>query len=54
MSIMHSVLEEDSTAGRSVSAAVAVVMGDRLDSAPTRLLDLFAPHGSRTPLAPAR
>ncbi|MFD9366608.1 cyclic nucleotide-binding domain-containing protein [Streptomyces sp. NPDC060020] len=45
---------EDSAVGRSVSAAVAAVIADRLDSARTRLLDLFAPHGSGTPLAYAR
>ncbi|MFE5717351.1 hypothetical protein [Streptomyces erythrochromogenes] len=39
--------------GRSVSTAVAAVIADRLDSARTRLLDLFAPHGSGTPLAHA-
>ncbi|MFF9052121.1 hypothetical protein ACF09Z_13330 [Streptomyces erythrochromogenes] len=38
----------------SVSTAVAAVIADRLDSARTRLLDLFAPHGSGTPLAHAR
>ncbi|MFB7169981.1 cyclic nucleotide-binding domain-containing protein [Streptomyces sp. NPDC056254] len=45
---------EDSAVGRSVSTAVAGVIADRLDSARTRLLDLFAPHGSGTPLAYAR
>ncbi|MGW3323707.1 hypothetical protein [Streptomyces virginiae] len=45
---------EDSAVGRSVSTAVAAVIADRLDSARTRLLDLFAPHGSGTPLAYAR
>ncbi|MFF4326198.1 cyclic nucleotide-binding domain-containing protein [Streptomyces sp. NPDC001591] len=46
--------DEDSAVGRSVSIAVAAVIADRLDSARTRLLDLFAPHGSGTPLAHAR
>ncbi|MGW2995889.1 hypothetical protein ACWDA9_30495 [Streptomyces sp. NPDC001193] len=46
--------DEDSAVGRSVSTAVAAVIADRLDSARTRLLDLFAPHGSGTPLASAR
>jgi CRP-like cAMP-binding protein len=45
---------EDSAVGRSVSTAVAAVIADRLDSTRTRLLDLFAPHGSGTPLAYAR
>ncbi|WP_078987410.1 MBL fold metallo-hydrolase [Streptomyces sp. XY332] len=45
---------EDSAVGRYVSTAVAAVIADRLDSARTRLLDLFAPHGSGTPLAYAR
>ncbi|MFF4104598.1 cyclic nucleotide-binding domain-containing protein [Streptomyces sp. NPDC001903] len=45
---------EDSAVGRSVSTAVAAVIADRLDSARTRLLDVFAPHGSGTPLAYAR
>ncbi|THA81545.1 cyclic nucleotide-binding domain-containing protein [Streptomyces sp. A0592] len=45
---------EDSAVGRSVSVAVGAVIADRLDSARTRLLDLFAPHGSGTPLAHAR
>lgn len=45
---------EDSAVGRCVSTAVAAVIADRLDSARTRLLDLFAPHGSGTPLAYAR
>lgn len=45
---------EDSAVGRSVSVAVGAVIADRLDSARTRLLDLFAPHGSGTPLAYAR
>ncbi|MFE2140404.1 hypothetical protein ACFXA3_01340 [Streptomyces sp. NPDC059456] len=38
----------DSAVDRSVSTAV---IADRLDSARTRLLDLFAPHRSETPLA---
>ncbi|WP_223837573.1 cyclic nucleotide-binding domain-containing protein [Streptomyces venezuelae] len=46
--------QEDSAVGRSVSTAVAAVIADRLDSARTRLLDLFAPYGSGTPLAHAR
>ncbi|MER7729987.1 MULTISPECIES: cyclic nucleotide-binding domain-containing protein [Streptomyces] len=46
--------QEDSLIGRSVSTAVASVIADRLDSTRTRLLDLFAPHGSGTPLAHAR
>lgn len=45
---------EDSPVGRSVSVAVGAVIADRLDSARTRLLDLFAPHGSGTPLVYAR
>ncbi|MER7467285.1 cyclic nucleotide-binding domain-containing protein [Streptomyces sp. NPDC097981] len=45
---------EDSVIGRSVSTAVAGVIADRLDATRTRLLDLFAPHGSGTPLAYAR
>ncbi|WP_168724143.1 hypothetical protein [Streptomyces sp. A1547] len=45
---------EDSAVGRYVSTAVAAVIADRLDSARTRLLDLFASHGSGTPLAYAR
>ncbi|MET9598341.1 hypothetical protein [Streptomyces sp. NPDC006459] len=45
---------EDSAVGRSVSAAVGAVIADRLDSARTRLLDLFVPQGSGTPLAHAR
>ncbi|MDX2389433.1 MULTISPECIES: cyclic nucleotide-binding domain-containing protein [unclassified Streptomyces] len=45
---------EDSAVGRSVSTAVAAVIADRLDSARTRLLDLFAPYGSGNPLAYAR
>ncbi|AWZ03451.1 MULTISPECIES: cyclic nucleotide-binding domain-containing protein [unclassified Streptomyces] len=45
---------EDSAVGRSVFVAVGAVIADRLDSARTRLLDLFAPHGSGTPLAHAR
>ncbi|WP_051893716.1 hypothetical protein [Streptomyces erythrochromogenes] len=47
---------EDSAVGRSVAVAVAVgaVIADRLDPARTRLLDLFPPHGSGTPLAYAR
>ncbi|MFI8260909.1 MULTISPECIES: hypothetical protein [unclassified Streptomyces] len=32
----------------------AAVIADRPDSARPRLLDLFAPHGSGTPLASAR
>ncbi|MER6444979.1 cyclic nucleotide-binding domain-containing protein [Streptomyces venezuelae] len=47
----HKNVVEDSAVGRSVSTAVAAVIADRLDSARTRLLDLFAPHGSGTPLA---
>ncbi|MFD8637551.1 CBS domain-containing protein [Streptomyces sp. NPDC059533] len=43
--------KEDSAVGRSVSVAVAAVIADRLDPARTRLLDLFAPHGSGTPLS---
>ncbi|MGW2671008.1 cyclic nucleotide-binding domain-containing protein [Streptomyces sp. NPDC001272] len=46
--------KEDSAVGRSVSIAVAAVIADRLDSTRTRLLDLFTPHGSGTPLAYAR
>ncbi|MFJ6054359.1 Crp/Fnr family transcriptional regulator [Streptomyces sp. NPDC092307] len=46
--------DEDSAVGRSVSVAAGAVIADRLDSARTRLLDLFAPHGSGTPLAHAR
>ncbi|WP_323187784.1 hypothetical protein [Streptomyces sp. NBC_01264] len=49
---------EDSAVGRSVSVSFAVAVGAviaaRLDSARTRLLDLFALHGSGTPLAYAR
>ncbi|MCB5163863.1 cyclic nucleotide-binding domain-containing protein [Streptomyces bambusae] len=45
---------EDSAVGRAVSLAVAAVIADRLDSTRTRLLDLFAPHGSGVPLAHAR
>ncbi|MCF3178655.1 cyclic nucleotide-binding domain-containing protein [Streptomyces polychromogenes] len=45
---------EDPAVGRSVSTAVAAVIADRLDAARTRLLDLYAPHGSGTPLAHAR
>ncbi|MEV6579715.1 cyclic nucleotide-binding domain-containing protein [Streptomyces sp. NPDC051582] len=45
---------EDSAVGRSVSTTVAAAIADRLDSARTRLLDLFAPHGSGTPLVYAR
>ncbi|MFI8363914.1 cyclic nucleotide-binding domain-containing protein [Streptomyces sp. NPDC085612] len=46
--------QEDSAVGRSVAVAVAAVIADRLDSARTRLLDLFAPQGSGVPLAYAR
>ncbi|MFD0373794.1 cyclic nucleotide-binding domain-containing protein [Streptomyces sp. NPDC127112] len=46
--------KEDSAVGRSVAVAVAAVIADRLDSARTRLLDLFAPQGSGVPLAYAR
>ncbi|OLZ55106.1 hypothetical protein AVW11_30030 [Streptomyces amritsarensis] len=45
---------ENSDVGRSVSTAVAAVIADRLDATRTRLLDLFAPRGSATPLAHAR
>ncbi|WP_030844054.1 cyclic nucleotide-binding domain-containing protein [Streptomyces sp. NRRL F-4474] len=45
---------ENSAVGRSVSTAVAAVIADRLDATRTRLLDLFAPRGSATPLAHAR
>ncbi|WP_328619376.1 cyclic nucleotide-binding domain-containing protein [Streptomyces sp. NBC_00354] len=46
--------KEDSDVGRSVAIAVAAVIADRLDSARTRLLDLFAPYGSGRPLAYTR
>ncbi|MEU3467321.1 hypothetical protein ABZ716_05295 [Streptomyces sp. NPDC006687] len=49
---VRTLCDEDSAVGRSV--AVAAVIADRLDSARTRLLDLFAPHGSGTPLAYTR
>ncbi|MER6216122.1 MULTISPECIES: cyclic nucleotide-binding domain-containing protein [unclassified Streptomyces] len=52
--VVRELCDEDSAVGRSVSIAVAAVIADRLDSARTRLLDLFAPHGSGTPLAYAR
>lgn len=40
--------------GPSVAPSLGAVIADRLDPARTRLLDLFAPHGSGTPLAHAR
>lgn len=40
--------------GRSVAIAVVAVITDRLDSARTRLLDLFAPYGGGRPLAYTR
>ncbi|WTS73906.1 cyclic nucleotide-binding domain-containing protein [Streptomyces sp. NBC_00207] len=46
--------DENAVVGRCVSTAVAAVIARRLDSARTRILDLFAPHHSDMPLAYAR
>ncbi|WP_250568915.1 hypothetical protein [Streptomyces sp. CJ_13] len=46
--------KEDSAVGRAASIAVAAVMAQDLPSARTRILALFAPHGSGQPLAHAR
>ncbi|MCY0939760.1 cyclic nucleotide-binding domain-containing protein [Streptomyces antarcticus] len=46
--------KENSAVGSAASIAVAAVTAQRLSSARTRILDLFAPHGSGQPLAHAR
>ncbi|MEV0987006.1 hypothetical protein [Streptomyces sp. NPDC049949] len=46
--------KEESDVGRSAAIAVVAVITDRLDSARTRLLDLFAPYGGGRPLAYSR
>ncbi len=46
--------DENPTVGRCISTAVAAAIARRLDSAPARILDLFAPHHSDMPLAYAR
>ncbi len=46
--------DENAAVGRCISTAVAAVIARRLDSARTRILDLFAPHHSDMPLAYAR
>ncbi|MFI1147749.1 hypothetical protein [Streptomyces sp. NPDC020817] len=46
--------KEDAAVGGAASIAVAAVLAQRLSSARTRILGLFAPHGSGQPFAHAR